>query len=318
MNTIRLFVVLLAAAALQSLSPARADAPETPVAEFNLVQLLDADAPEHARMAQLDRLRTMADDEGVHQARCVLGRLGFRKASGARDLPDGDYGDHMRYLNACVLGGDVNAMLVLAEGELRARRGLEAMIWMQSYIKIASYFGSDEVNSNSAYKAGLLQRIERANLRDRPSNEEVLEYVAGLLDAHGQRIIDGYEAGGGSWMRGMAPGNRGHDLQPRGSGRAMVGRFTREMSRAEDDLVYATYLVEVVESGRTGRVFTLEAYPDDAATRKLAGIARTRNYNEVESGAGVRYGVLPLSMDNDTYQFVPDAPANTRTRVRLY
>lgn len=318
-NTIRLFAVLLALGVLQSVSPARAEAPpaDAPATGFSLLHLLDSSQPAVVRLAHLGRLRTMADEEGSHSARCVLGRLGFRKASGARDLPDADYGEHKRYLNACVLGGDIDAMLVLAEAELRERRSLEAMIWVQSYIKIASFFGSDVVNSASAYKAGLLQRIERASLGNRPSNEEVLEYVAGLLDAHGERIIDACESGGCGWMRGMVPDNGGLDVEFLQATR-LVGRFTREMSRAEDDLVYGTFLVEIDESGRTRGVHPLEIYPDASATRRLVGLARTQSFNEVEQGAGTRYAFSAHYITNRAYQFVPDAPPRTRTRVRTY
>lgn len=314
MKTIRFLAALVALGVLQSLSPVQAEAT---TAEFSLLRLLDKDAPAEVRLAQLGRLRTMADEEGLHQARCVLGRLGLRKAGGARDLPDGDYGDHMRYLNACVLGGDIDAMLVLAEAELRERRTLEAMIWMQSYIKIASYFGSEVVNSASAYKAGLLQRIERASLGNRASNEEVLEYVAGLLTAHGERIVEACETGGCGWLRGMLPDNGGLDVEYVDSTR-LVGRFTRDTNRAEDDLVYGTFLLEIDESGRTRAVHPLEIYPDASATRRLVGLARTQAYNDVASGAGTRYAFSAHYISNRAYQFVPDAPPKTRTRVRMY
>lgn len=314
MNRICLLAAVLSLGMAQSLSPARAQAPVT---DFNLLVLVDSDAPEASRLAQLDRLRTLADEGGSHPARCVLGRLGFRKATGARDLPTGDYGDHMRYLNACVLGGDIDAMLVLAEAELRAARGLEAMIWMQSYIKIASYFGNEVVNSASAYKAGLLQRIERANLGSRPSNEEVLEYVAGLLDAHGERIINACESGGCGWLRGMVPDNRGLEVEFRDATR-LVGRHMRDMTRAEDDLIFGTFLYEIDEAGRTRRVHALETYPDAGATRRLAGLSRSRTFNDVPSGSGTRYAVGSQYISNRAYQFVPDAPPKTRTRVRMY
>lgn len=312
MNRIVLLVSLVVGGVLAT-SPAPAQSPSV---DFNLLQVVDTDAPAQARQAHLQRLRGLAD-EGSHQARCVLGRLGFRKATGARDLPDGDYGDHMRYLNACVLGGDIEAMLVLAEAEVREKRGLEAMIWMQSYIKVASFFGSEVVNSASAYKAGLLQRIERANLGNRPSNEEVLEYVAGLLDAHGERIINACEDGGCAWLRGMVPGNRGLDVESRGSTR-LVGRHMRDMTRAEDELIFGTFLYEIHESGRTARVHPLETYPDASATRKLASLARTRTFNEVPAGSGTRYAVGTQSISNRVFEFVPDAPARTRTHVRAY
>jgi hypothetical protein len=281
---------------------------------WRLDVLLDSKADATARIAEIDRLRVAALS-GSQPARCLLGRIGLQKSMRGRDFPDADYGDHAGFLNACVLGGDIDAMLVLAELELQQRRPLEAMIWAQAYLKIAAYFGTDEVNSAGSYKVGLLQRIERAYSTRRPSNEDILEYVAGLIDAHGERIVSGCEQGGCSWARAVLPPGGGA-LQQTGGGRSLMGRFTRDSTSAEDSAMFASYLLEIDESGRPTAAHALDAFPDGRAAKRLSGSARASRYNEAPAGSGPRYTIFTVYVDNPELKLMPDAPANTRSRVR--
>jgi hypothetical protein len=281
---------------------------------WRLQTVLDTRADDAQRIAQVERLRADAD-AGSHAARCTLGRVGLQKRIRPRDFPDTDFGDPAAYLGACVLGGDLDAMLVMAEMELHQRRALEAMIWMQTYIKLAAFFGSDEVNSAGSYKVGLLQRIERAYSNRRPSNEEVLEYVAGVIDSHGERIVTGCETGGCGWVRGALPPNAGPLRLERG-GRGMLGRFTRDTTSAEDTAMYATFLVEVGEDGRPAQVMALDSFPDGRAVRQLGGSVRAGRYNAVEPGTGPRYALVPVFVDIPDFKLMPDAPPGTRNRVR--
>ncbi len=278
---------------------------------YRLDVLLDTDLEFTERNEQLKTLRAAADS-GHHASQCVLGRLAMQKSQSSASIEGGDYGDADKYLNACVLGGDLDAMLVLAESELRARRPLEAMIWVQAYLKVAQVFGSDLVNSASAYKAGLIARIERGYYGKRPSNEEVLEYVAGLLAKHGERITNRCEEGGCGWERDILPPQQGAAPVVTGGNRSTGGRFTRDTSKAEDELVYASFIVQVDESGRAERVFTLESYPDPMAARQLISHPRSRRFNEVEAGTGMRYIFMPVFIDNKAFDLIPNAPATRR------
>jgi hypothetical protein len=278
---------------------------------YRLDVLLDADLEFAERNEQLKALRTAAD-AGHHASQCVLGRLAMQKSHSAETVAGGDYGDADKYLNACALGGDLNAMLVLAENELRARRPLEAMIWVQAYLKLAQVFGSDMVNSAAPYKAGLIARIERGYYGKRPSNEEVLEYVAGLLAKYGERIADRCEEGGCGWTREILPPQQGAVPVVVGGNRSMGGRFTRDSTKAEDELGYASFIVQINESGRAERVFTLESYPDSKAARELISHPRTRRFTQVEAGAGMRYMFMPVFLDNKAFDLIPNAPPKRR------
>lgn len=282
--------------------------------EWRLDVLLDPDAEDGSRSAELQKLRAAADS-GSHPARCTLGRIGLQKQLRPRDFPDAEYGDHAGYLNACVIGGDIDAMLVLAELELGQQRPLEAMIWLQAYIKLASYFGTEVVNDAGSYKVGLLQRIERAYATRRPSNEEVLEYVAGLIDSYGERIVNGCEAGGCSWDRRILPPNQQPLSMERG-GRGMLGRFTRDSSSGENTAMFASFLMVIDEDGKPSRVLALDSFPSGAAARRLAGTVKAGRYNAVPPGSGPRHAMIPIYVDIPDMKLIPDAPPNTRNRVR--
>lgn len=302
--------VLAMSLVLPSSAAATPESPSTDSA-IQLLVLLDPEQGDLPRGRQLKALRAAAD-AGDHGAQCLLGRMGVQKALFADDLPMGGYGVAADYLNACVLGGDIEAMLVLAEVELHARRPLEAMIWAQAYLKLAQVFGSEYVNSAGAYKAGLIARIERAYHGKRPDNEEILEYTAGLLAQHGERILHACEAGGCAWAASMMPKFDGERPDVVGRRNSTAGKFTRDYTDAEDELVFASFLVEVDESGRAARVLTLESYPDATAAKQLVSHPRTRRFNEVEAGSGMRYLVMPVFMDNKAFKLIPDAPPRRR------
>jgi len=282
--------------------------------EWRLEVVLDSQTPAVERVAEIDRLRAAAD-AGSHAARCALGRVGLQRALRPKEFPATEYGDHVAYLSACVIGGDLDAMLVMAELELSQRRPLEAMIWMQAYLKVAALFGSEVVNDAGSYKVGLIQRIERAYATRRPSNEEVLEYVAGLLDSHGERIASGCEAGGCSWVRDALPPNAA-PLTMESGGRSLQGRFTRDYRSADQTAQYASFLVRVDERGRPDQVLALDSFPTAKAARDLAGAARAGRYSAVPAGSGPRYVLVPVYVDNPDLKLVPDAAPNTRNRVR--
>ena len=70
--------------------------------------------------------------------------------------------------------------------------------------------------------------------------------------------------------------------------------------------------MQVNESGRAERVFTLESYPDSMAARQLISHPRTRRFNEVEAGTGMRYMFMPVYFDNKEFDLVPNAPPKRR------
>lgn len=289
---------------------AQASAPRNP----DVLLLLDPAEAKPARVAELELLRHAAD-AGDHPSRCLLGRVGLQRQLRPRDFPEADYGDPVAYLNACVLGGDLEAMLVLAEHELRQRRPLEAMIWVQAYLKLASLFGNDVVNAAGSYKVGLIQRIERAYGSRRPGNEEVLEYVAGLLSDHGERIASGCERGGCSWVSRVLPASPA-PAEQQGSGRSLMGRFTRDTTAAEDSALFASFVVEIDARGRITRVLALDSFPDGTAARRLSGPARSARFNPIDEGSGPRVLLQVLHVNDPDLKLLPDAAPNTRHRVR--
>lgn len=312
MNT-TLFRGLLLAALLCLLTPMPSAEAGTPD-RLDVLLLLDPAEAAPARVAALDLLRHAAD-AGDHPSRCLLGRVGLQRQLRPRDFPEADYGDPVAYLNACVLGGDLEAMLVLAENELRQRRPLEAMIWVQAYLKLASLFGNEVVNAAGSYKVGLIQRIERAYGSRRPGNEEVLEYVAGLLSDHGERIASACERGGCSWVSRVLPALSA-PAEQQGSGRALMGRFARDSSATEDSALFASFVVEVDARGRTTRVLPLDSFPDGTAARRLSGPARSARFNPIGEGGGPRVLLQTLYVNDPDLKLLPDAAPNTRHRVR--
>lgn len=282
---------------------------------FRIDVILDADVALTVRQEHLSRLRAAAD-AGGHSAQCVLGRLGWQKHNPTNAPRDFDYGDAVGYLNACVFGGDLDAMLVLAESELVARKPLEAMIWVQAYLKLAQAYGSDEVNSAAPYKAGLIARIEKAYYGKRPPNEEILEYVAGLIDHHGERILQACDDGGRNWLAGLLPTNSAPIKQLSGN-RALIGRHSRDYTAARDQLAYASYIIEINEDGSVERALAIESYPLASAARRLDGVPRSRRFNAVAAGTGPRYAWIPVIIDNKAYDLMPDAPATRRPRVDI-
>jgi len=269
--------------------------------------LFDPDAPIDERRAALAQLAAEAR-RGEHAAVCLLGRLAFAGPRHPARLPDVELGDAAAWLGRCTLGGDLDAMLVLAELELRDRRPLDAMVWVQSYLKVAGAIDPAIVNSASPYKAGLLARIEKAYFGKRPSNEEVLEYVTGFLDKHGERIAEAYRNGG--WNADL-PLPQQPPLQRQDSSPVLIGRFARDTTAAKDALALATYLIEVAPDGKPSRVLLMEAYPDAKAARSLRSVAVASRFNAIESAAP-RFTYMKAFIDNKAYDLMPHAAPKTR------
>ncbi len=300
----RLFLTLLFA--VLSSSPLYADSPSTAVdAPILLWIILDEQQPETERLAALEDLKRAAES-GDHRARCTLGRLYVGGAARAARLPSFDPGDPGAWLSRCVVGGDLDAMLVMAERMLAERKPLDAMIWTQAYLKLAAALAPDTVNSAAAYKAGLLARIERAYGGERPGNEEVLEYVAGFLSQFGDRIAKGVQAGG---MASFPQLLAWAQIDPKARRNSLAGRFTRDSSAAEDELVFATFLIEVDPEGKPVKVMAFEAYPDERAAKVLRGHALSRRYLP---GQGPRWSYLPVYLDNKSIDLLPAAERNRR------
>lgn len=299
----RLASLLFALSACSALSPAQAEAAVD--APILLWVILDTEQPQAERQAALEGLKQAAD-AGDHRARCTLGRLLAGGTARAAELPDFDAGDPGAWLSRCVVGGDLDAMLVMAERMLKEQKPLDAMIWAQSYLKLAAALVPDTVNAAAPYKAGLLARIEKAFGGDRPSNEEVLEYVAGFLSQFGERIAKGVQAGGmASFPRLLAWA----EVDPKARRNSLAGRFTRDMTSAEDELVFATFLIEVDPEGKPAKVMTFESYPDERAARALRGHALSRRFLP---GDGPRWAYLPVYLDNKSIDLLPSAESNRR------
>ena len=285
------------------------DAPVPQRAAVDPSILLDPDADLSARVQQLGSLKANAK-AGGHADACLLGRLAFAGPRHPARLPEFDLGDAATWLSRCVLGGDLDAMLVLAELELAARRPLEAMVWVQAYLKLAGSIDPQIVNRASPYKAGILARIEKMYAGKRPGNEEVLEYVAGFLVNHGERILAGH--GDGGWD-GDVPVRSNGPIIMESRGTSLAGRFARDMSSTEDELVYAKFLVEIDGEGRPGRVLVVESYPDAKAARSLRSHVRSRRFNPVDPPVE-RWAYMPVHIDNKAYDLLPEANEDYRPR----
>lgn len=303
-----LFALLFAAASSLPTSTAAATPPVAPSpTAATLALALDDDAEQAERLAALGELSAAAA-AGSHPARCAAGRLAMAGARHAARLPEFDFGDAATLLSRCVIGGDLDAMLVLAELELQQDRPLQAMVWVQSYLKIAGSIDPQLANAAGPYKAGLLARIEEAYHGKRPDNEEVLEYVAGFLQGYGERIVAAVRAGGNaSWL----PLPQDSDITLEKDGPALSGRFTRDTTAARDELAFATFLVEIDAEGKPARVLTFESYPDAKAARGLRSYPLSRRFN-AEPGMASRWLFLPVYLDNKAYDLVPEASARQR------
>jgi hypothetical protein len=266
----------------------------------DLTVLLDPKAAAPERLEELAALKANAG-AGQLAAICTLGRLGLFGKDHAARLPEFDYGDVTALLNRCVLGGSLDAMLVMAEHEIRQARGLEAMIWAQAYFKLAELLEPQRLGEAASYKAGILARIERMQYGRHLDDEEVLEYVAGFLSSFGERIAAAHRAGGNlDWL----PLPTTEQPESRGTGRTLLGRFARDTSDSRDDLAFVTYIVEVEPSGKSGRRLVLEAYPDAAAARRLRAAAIAARYAPSDDGSP-RWAYLPVSTDNPDFDLRP-------------
>lgn len=291
--------------------PASASSAPVVIEEPTLLALFDPEAPADVRDGARATLRTLAGG-GDHAARCLLGRIAFRDAAYPRRADEGRplVDDPVPLLTRCLLGGDVEAMLPLAELELRGGRPLEAAVWVQAYLKLTELLGEDWQASAGAYKAALLARIERRYGAQRPDNEEVLEYVAGFLATHGERILAACRAGGCQpWpaLRGEA------SLRLLGSGRSSTGGMARDVARLEDNAT-VTYLLEVDEDGAITREWLVESYPTASPHRNLERAVGAARFAPAPAGTGPRYRWYTLWYDNGMLQLRPDAPLNERGR----
>jgi hypothetical protein len=303
-----LLALLLAAVSAQPGGAAAETAAASPSpTAATLAIALDAEASEADRLAALGELSAAAA-AGSHAARCAVGRLAMAGSRHAARLPDFAFADAATLLSRCVISGDLDAMLVLAELELQQDRPLQAMVWVQSYLKIAGGIDPQLANAAGPYKAGLLARIEKAYHGKRPDNEEVLEYVAGFLQGFGERIVAAVRAGGNaSWL----PLPQDVDITLEKDGPALSGRFTRDTTAARDELGLATFLVEVDAEGKPARVLTFESYPDAKAARGLRSYPLSRRFN-AEPGMASRWLFLPVYLDNKAYDLLPDASSRQR------
>lgn len=271
--------------------------------------LFDPEAASADRELQEARLLERAE-AGDHASRCLLGRIHFRQAVRASGLDSAQADRAAHWLNACILGGDINAMLVMAELELAQERPLEAAIWVQGFLKLAQVLGNEVANDAAAYRAALLARIDRKAGGRRADNTVLLEYVAGFLANYGERILGACRAGGcNPWPE--LPGAQ--SLRMVGSGDSYGGRMHRDIARLEDNS-YATFLVEVDASGATRRAMLVESYPDNRAARKLSGWARTRKYAPA-AGEDTRYRFIHGYLDNGMLELDVDAHARSRGRM---
>lgn len=304
------------AAPADAASTAETDASAAATAEAEAVPaaarlwvILDPETDSAQRVEELGVLKRAAE-AGDHASRCVLGRLAAGGSRHPAKLPEFDLGDANTWLSRCVLGGDLDAMLVMAEVKLGERKPLDAMIWMQGYLKLAGALAPETVNQSSSYKAGILARIERAYATDRPKNEDILEYVAGFLDQFGARISKGYHAGG---MASMLPLPAYAEPKPSSTRGGISGRFTRDYTNPEDELSYASFLLEVGPDGKPAKILTLEIYPGPGAMRPLRNFAISRRYVET---AETTWAYLFVTLDNKAYDLLPDADSKRRPQVR--
>lgn len=305
----RLLVVfslwLLATTAHPALAESAAAPEPAAVPPLELWVVLDPRRSSDDRLQALQAIKQAAET-GDHAARCTLGRLLAPGSRHPAQLPAFDAGDAATWLSRCVVGGDLDAMPVMAEMMLADGKPLDAMIWMQAYLKLAAALAPDTVNSAAAYKAGLLARIEKAYGGDRPSNEEVLEYVAGFLAQYADRIAAGVKAGGmASYPRLPAWA----EIDPKASRTSFAGRFTRDMTDPEDELVYATFLIEVAPDGTPDKVMTFEAYPDGRSARILRSHAQSRRFLPQDTTS---WAYLPVFLDNRSIDLLPAAERSRR------
>lgn len=286
------------------------DAPAGPASvAVDYVALLDPEIDGELRQQQEQRLLGLAR-KGDHAARCLAGRLDYQRAVRPTRVDAKHAERAAEWLNACVLGGDVNAMLSMAELDLAQGRPLEAAVWTQGYLKLVQILGEDMVGPpGKAYQAALLARIDRKFAGRRPDNEELLEYVAGFLVDYGDRIVSACRAGGCQPWPAL-PGAESARIT--NGGTSYSGGMHRNIASIEDN-AQATFLVEVDPQGRTRRAIVLVAYPEERSASQLMGWAKSRRYSPAQA-EGPRYLFLHGSMDNGMLELKPDANARSRGR----
>lgn len=255
---------LLAASALPSMANAEADPVSGNTCEVayaalppgTILDLLDPAAPGERRQAALAAYQNLATLRDCPEFGYTLGQL-YRHGE---YLPGNLLAQDIEKARTLILpmaeSGYLPAFADLAEMEMRHANAREAMKWTQVYLHFVDEVLAPDLDPDdahyqySAYNGNLLNRVELIWRYARPflPRKLVKEDLNAYLEAHGRDV--------GERMR-----ERRHGLHLRTS--AQDGGPVRITSRADTCYVNAidrigaasaTWIVEVLPSGRPGRV----------------------------------------------------------------
>lgn len=272
---------LLLSAALVALSPgvvnAQAEAGTDCEAAYAgiphdaILDLLDPDAAEDRRSSALAHYERLAGVAGCPEFGYTLAQL-YRNGP---DLPgnplERDTPKAREFLLAMAEDGYLPAYADLAEMQMRAGAYREAMQWTQVYLHFVRkvkqpMLGPDDAQFNrAAYNGHLLYRAEVVWRWQRPAvpRKRVTEDLNVYLSTHGKQVEQRMrERHAGQLVRNSAQDGPGlRVLTDMGDCRLVV--------RDRVGAATASWIVEVLPSGRTGRVVLENFIPSVAAAERL-------------------------------------------------
>lgn len=238
-----------------------------------LLDLLDPDAPADRRAAALATYQRLADLEHCPEFDYTLGLLYRHGPYLPGNLLPQDIEKARELIQPMALDGYVDAFADLAEMEMRHANARKAMKWTQLYLHFVQDVKADYIDDidsrhfqRSAYNADLLARVEFVwrHLADPPLPRRLIDqdldaWLAKHEDHVARRMRERME---GVYQRGPA----------------QVAMRNRVIAPTEDchltdihdiDSASASWIVEVLPSGETGRIVLENFVPNVEVARKL-------------------------------------------------
>ncbi|MGH8072573.1 MAG: hypothetical protein ACREO4_00680 [Lysobacter sp.] len=219
----------------------------------SILDLLDPDAPSDRRSSALEAYERLAGLEACPEFGYTLGLLYRHGPYLPGNLVPQDLEKARGLILAMAEDGYLPAYADLAEMEMRHANAREAMKWTQVYLYFTRTVRNDYLEAGdmqyqrSAYNGNLLARVEAIWRWKRPPRRLVREDLAAYLADHGVEVARRMKAR----EEGMHRRASGTDLAP-----AQLANDPDPCYVDLDDVgaASAAWIVEVLPSGKTGRV----------------------------------------------------------------
>jgi tetratricopeptide (TPR) repeat protein len=233
---------------------------------------------------------------GNAYAQYLLGslyRLGMRHPAA---LFERDDDKAATYLSNAAVHGQLYAMASMAELELRRQRGMDAMVWAQAFTLYEKELRIEPAEDHQAYAAYLLQRCFEKIGRDDDTLQELEQAFAAFRQKHDAAIRAG--AAGWSFASHNETGGATLEVVNR-EARHLIAPSAKEEKMKTPGLAF--FLVGIDAEGKTQRRLVVDSLPDEVFAEGLTRVADHIRFNPVPGMTELRWGMIPVSFDNQTY-----------------